>query len=160
MRVEPLQLTFFPHGLLSKTTTPITTTTTITTTTNCNDILRENYFLRDDAENRKPPRRRTSFTDEQLYQLENAFQKCQYPKLDVRMKLALETQLPETRIQIWFKNRRAKYRKKLRNIADPEIPPDAFVPKFNAVITWRPNGAFVFMTSSREAMAIGNYSSL
>ncbi|VDP12911.1 unnamed protein product [Onchocerca flexuosa] len=92
-------------------------------------------FILEDARNSKLPRKRTAFTDEQLSQLENAFQKCQYPKMDARMKLALETQLPETRIQVWFKNRRAKHRKKLRNIVDPEITPNTIAPKFNAVIS-------------------------
>lgn len=59
-------------------------------------------FILDDAKNNKVPRKRTSFTDEQLSLLENAFQKCQYPKIDARMKLALETQLPEMRIQVFL----------------------------------------------------------
>uniref|UniRef100_A0A158Q6U2 Homeobox domain-containing protein n=1 Tax=Elaeophora elaphi TaxID=1147741 RepID=A0A158Q6U2_9BILA len=157
MRIEPLELNFLPYGSLSTITTdttPITTTALIST--NCNSVFERSYCLRDNATNKKLPRRRTAFTDQQLSLLENAFQKCQYPKIDMRMRLAVETQLPEMRIQIWFKNRRAKYRKKLRNVANSEITSNNFVPKLNAVITWRPNVAFVFVTSFREAVECGN----
>ncbi|EJW80530.1 hypothetical protein WUBG_08564, partial [Wuchereria bancrofti] len=134
MKIEPLELTFFPYGLLSTTITTTTTTTT-TTAANCSAVIGKSYhYTKDDAKKSKLSRRRTAFTDEQLSLLENAFQKCQYPKMDVRMKLASEVQLPEKRIQVWFKNRRAKYRKRLRNIADPEIAYDTSVPKFNPVI--------------------------
>ncbi|MCP9266358.1 BMA-CEH-53 [Dirofilaria immitis] len=156
-----------------------------TTITNCNIAFEKSYYSREptlpdllhlnfileDARNSKLPRRRTAFTDEQLSQLENAFQKCQYPKIDARMKLALETQLPEMRIQLelaavdddiyrsMVQESTSKISKKLRNIANPEIAPNTFVPKFNAVITWRPNDAFIFVTSAREVVACNNHSS-
>ncbi|KAM3726912.1 Diencephalon/mesencephalon homeobox protein [Dirofilaria immitis] len=159
MKVELLKLPFLMavyQKQQSEQQQPLLLSTTIT---NCNIAFEKSYYSREDARNSKLPRRRTAFTDEQLSQLENAFQKCQYPKIDARMKLALETQLPEMRIQVWFKNRRARYRKKLRNIANPEIAPNTFVPKFNAVITWRPNDAFIFVTSAREVVACNNHSS-
>ncbi|KAL3981790.1 Homeobox domain family protein [Acanthocheilonema viteae] len=169
MKVEPLELTFLSYDLLSKiattiTPTTITTTTTTTTTattttitaTNCNAVFERSYCSRDDAKNSKLPRRRTAFTNQQLSLLENAFQKCQYPKMDIRMRLAAETQLSEMCIQIWFKNRRAKYRKKLRNIANSEITSDNFVPKLNAIITWKPNVALVFVTCFRETATCRN----
>ncbi|VDN05524.1 unnamed protein product [Thelazia callipaeda] len=90
------------------------------------------------------PRRRIAFTSEQLNRLEDAFQRCPYPKTEIRMKLALETQLSETRIQVWFKNRRAKYRKKLRNKSDNKVLHDISTPKYNSVIS-KKNFIFVFM---------------
>lgn len=54
----------------------------------------------DSVEHRKLPRKRIAFTDQQLDHLENAFQKCHYPETNARIKLALETQLPEPRIQV------------------------------------------------------------
>lgn len=65
-------------------------------------------------------RNRTAFNDNQLEKLERCFQVCQYPTVAVRDKLAKETGLPEAKIQVWYKNRRAKHRKHLRNLPTDE----------------------------------------
>ncbi|XP_008948396.1 PREDICTED: homeobox protein goosecoid-2 [Merops nubicus] len=70
---------------------------------------------------RRTRRHRTIFTEEQLQALETLFHQNQYPDVITREHLANRIHLKEERVEVWFKNRRAKWRHQKRASASALI---------------------------------------
>lgn len=73
-------------------------------------ITRPNW-IKPNSTGKKPKRIRTAFTSQQMMELEQEFSRTRYLDRPRRLELAVQLNLNERTIKIWFQNRRMKEKK-------------------------------------------------
>ncbi|XP_026264847.1 rhox homeobox family member 2B [Urocitellus parryii] len=97
------------------------------------------------------PQEHTRFTPGQLQELESIFQRNQYPNGPVRKEIARQMGVTEARVQVWFKNRRARWRRRHRAPRFRNMPfmcpghPVTIISSgpYNTIFILKPDGTWV-----------------
>jgi len=84
---------------------------------------------------KKPRRERTAFTAEQIAVLEEGYKKSGYPDVFQKEEICQITNLPEHKVTIWFKNRRAKDRKSAESGGQPDYKLDHVIKSERAPVS-------------------------
>ncbi|XP_033886133.3 homeobox protein vent1B-like [Acipenser ruthenus] len=71
---------------------------------------------------------RTKFTSDQIYKLENTFNKNKYLGTSDRLKVAAKLHLSETQVKTWFQNRRMKLKREVQDLR-PDFLSPALMPQ-------------------------------
>ncbi|XP_075883581.1 homeobox protein goosecoid [Nelusetta ayraudi] len=85
---------------------------------NVGGLSRAELQLLQQLQCRRKRRHRTIFTEQQLHALEGLFHTTKYPDVGTREQLARKVHLREEKVEVWFKNRRAKWRRQKRSSSE------------------------------------------
>ena len=103
-------------------------------------------------------RDRTTFTHIQLGILEELYKKTNYPDIFAREEVALKCNLAESKVIIWFKNRRAKERNNVKRKSDSFPTPDPVNYKDVSNSSFSQESFLNYSNTSQDS-AIQNFSS-